>query len=145
MPRNRSVGLLTVLALLLVPGVAAAECSLNIIGLTFGGYDPFSATDTDITGSVSVTCDTETSVQLSLSAGFGPFTARQMKNGNSTLFYNLFTDPSHFSIWGDGSPGTSRVGFSGTAGAQTIYGRIPARQNVSVGTYADTITVTLTF
>lgn len=145
MPRNRSLAPLALLAWLLLPGAAAAECSLNVIGLTFGSYDPFSSTDTDITGSVSLTCDTETSVQLSLSAGFGPFAARQMRNGNKTLFYNLFTDPSRLSIWGDGSPGTSLVSFSGTAGSQTIYGRIPARQNVSVGTYSDTITVTLTF
>jgi spore coat protein U-like protein len=147
MPRNRPLRPLA-LALLTLAGFPAltwAECSLNVIGLTFGNYDPFNASDTDITGSVSVTCDTDTSVQLSLSAGFGPFTARQMKNGSSVLFYNLFTDPSHLSIWGDGSPGTSLVSFSGTSGSQTVYGRVPAGQNVSVGTYGDTITVTLTF
>jgi spore coat protein U-like protein len=68
-----------------------------------------------------------------------------LKSSTSSLFYNLFTDPSHLSIWGDGSPGTSLVSFSGTSGSRTIYGRIPAGQNVSVGTYGDTITVTLTF
>jgi spore coat protein U-like protein len=142
MPRHRSLALL---ALLMLPGMAMAECSLGIIGLSFGHYDPFAPTDTDITGSVSVTCDAETSVQISLSAGFGPFAARQMKSGSNSLFYNLFTDPSRLSLWGDGSPGTNLVSFSGTAGSQAVYGRIPAGQNVPVGTYGDTITVTLTF
>lgn len=145
MPRNRSLGPLALLALLCLPGAATAECSLNVIGVAFGNYDPFSVTDTDITGSVSVTCDTDTSVQVSFSPGFGPFAARQLKNGMNALLYNLYTDPGHVSVWGDGSPGTSLVSFSGTSSSATVYGRIPAGQNVSVGTYGDTITVTLTF
>lgn len=141
----RPFAALALLVLSALPGAARAECSLNVVGLAFGNYDPFGASHTDITGSVSVTCDSETSVQLSLSAGSGPFAARQMTSGSDVLFYNLFTDPARLSIWGDGSPGTSLVSFSGTAGSQTIYGRIPAGQNASVGTYGDTITVTLTF
>jgi spore coat protein U-like protein len=142
MPRNRSLALLVLLAL---PGAAMAECSLNVIGLAFGTYDPFSAVDTDIAGSVSVTCDADTPVQVSLSAGLGSFAARQMKSGASSQFYNLYTDPSRDSNWGDGSPGTGLVSFSGTAGSHTVYGRIPAGQNAPVGAYGDTITVTLTF
>jgi spore coat protein U-like protein len=142
MSRHHSLALL---ALLVLPGAATAECSLNLIGLTFGNYDPFAAIDTDISGSVSVTCDSDTSAQISFSAGFGPFANRQMKGGGSALFYNLYTDPSRLSLWGDGSPGTNLVSFSGTAGSYTVYGRIPARQNVPVGGYSDTITVTLTF
>ena len=148
MPRRCSLirlSALAVLALLALPGAALAECSLNIIGVSFGGYDPFNATDTDITGSISVHCDVDTSVQMSLSAGSGPFATRQMKSGLDSLFYNLYTDPSRLTIWGDGSPGTSLVSFSGTSGSQTVYGRIPARQNAPIGTYGDTITVTLTF
>jgi len=132
-------------ALLALPGAALADCSLNVIGVAFGQYDPFSTTDTDITGSVSMNCDTETSVQVSFSAGFGPFATREMKSGLNAILYNLFTDPSHLTIWGDGSPGTSLVSISGTTGSHTVYGRIPARQNAPVGTYGDTITVTLTF
>jgi spore coat protein U-like protein len=142
MPRFRSLALVALWAL---PGAAIADCSVNVIGLSFGSYDTFAATDTDITGSVSVNCDATTSVQIALSAGFGPFATRQMKSGASSLFYNLYTDPSRLTIWGDGSPGTSLLSFSGVTGTYTVYGRIPARQNVPVGTYGDTITVTLTF
>lgn len=47
--------------------------------------------------------------------------------------------------WGDGSPGTATVNGSGTTHTFTVYGRIPARQNAVVGSYSDTITVTITF
>ena len=124
---------------------AAAECSVNIVDVNFGAYDAFNASNTDITGGVTVSCDVDTSLQVSFSAGFGSFATRQMKSGNGTLFYNLFTDASRFSIWGDGSPGTSLLSVSGTGGTYAVYGRIPARQNVPVGAYGDTITVTLTF
>lgn len=130
---------------LALPGAVLADCSLNVIDVSFGQYDPFVATDTDITGGVSMSCDTDTSVQVSFSAGFGPFATREMKSGLNAILYNLFTDPSHLTIWGDGSPGTNLVSISGTSGSHTVYGRIPARQNVPVGTYGDTITVTLTF
>ncbi len=128
-----------------LPGTAAAECLLNIVNVSFGAYDTLSLADTDITGSITISCDAETSLQMSLSAGFGSFTMRQMKSGGGTLLYNLFTDPSRITIWGDGSPGTGLLSLSGTGGTYTVYGRIPARQNVPVSTYGDTITVTLTF
>jgi spore coat protein U-like protein len=131
--------------LALLPPTAAAECTLNVVDVSFGAYDTFSLADTNITGALSISCDAETSLQMSLSAGFGSFTTRQMKSGGDTLVYNLFTDPTRLTIWGDGSPGTSRLSLSGTSGNYTIYGRVPARQNVPVGTYGDTITVTLTF
>ena len=135
-----------VLALMLaLPAGAAAECTLNIVDVSFGAYDPFSAGDTDITGNVSVSCDAETSLQVSLSAGLGSFATRHLQSGSDLLRYNLFTDPSRLTIWGDGSPGTSLLSLSGTGGNYTVYGRIPARQNVPVGTYGDTITVTLIF
>ena len=128
-----------------LPGTASAECSLNIVDVSFGSYDPFSVADTDITGGISVSCDAETSLQVSLSAGLGSFAMRHLQSGSDILRYNLFTDPSRLSIWGDGSPGTSLLSLSGTGGNFTVYGRIPARQNVPVGAYGDTITVTLIF
>lgn len=53
-----------------------------------------------------------------------------------------------FSVWGDGSGGTATVsGALALPGAidHTVYGRLPARQNVGAGAYTDTLTVTLNF
>jgi spore coat protein U-like protein len=134
------------LALALAPGSRAmAECSINVTDMTFGEYDVFNSLATDITGTLSVSCDADTPFQIALGAGSGSFTARQMHNGPDVLIYNLYTDPTRLSIWGDGSPGTSLLSTSGTGANYTIYGRIPARQNVRAGSYGDSITVTLTF
>jgi spore coat protein U-like protein len=130
---------------LAIPCIAAAECSLNVVDVSFGSYDTFALAHTDITGTVSVSCDTETSLQVSLSAGLGTFATRHMTNGPSNLLYNLYMDASRVSIWGDGSPGTSLLSLSGTGGSYTVYGRILAHQNVSVGVYGDTVTVSVIF
>jgi spore coat protein U-like protein len=124
---------------------AVAACTVSVTDVVFGQYDVFSAVDTDITGGVSVGCDSDTSLQVALSAGNGTFAARKLQNGAHDLLYNLYLDPARLSIWGDGAPGTGLLGLSGLGGNYTIYGRIPARQNVPAGHYADTIVVTLTF
>jgi spore coat protein U-like protein len=132
--------------LALLPGLApAAECSLSVMNVSFGAYDTLSPFDSDITGSITVSCDEETTGEVSLSAGLGSFTARRMQSGAQSLFYNLYLDATRLNIWGDGSPGTSLLSISSTGGTYTVYARIPARQTVPVGEYADTITVTLTF
>ena len=128
-----------------MPGIAEAECSLSVVSVSFGSYDTLSLLDTDIAGSVAVSCDVETPSQVSLSAGLGSFSARRMQSGPHALLYNLYLDPTRLSIWGDGSPGTSLLSVSGTGGNYTVYARIPARQNVPVGEYSDTITVSLIF
>ena len=130
---------------LALPGLAAATCSLSVVNVNFGAYDTLSPSDSDITGSIAVSCDEETTGEVSLSAGLGSFAARRLQSGAQSLFYNLYLDPTRLSIWGDGSPGTSLLSIGGTGGTYTVYARIPAQQNVTVGEYADTITVTLSF
>ena len=132
--------------LVTLPAMTAhAECSLGVSDVVFGEYDVFAPNDSLITGSVGLSCDSETNVQVALSAGNGTFDARRMLNGTHSLFYNLYLDAGRLSLWGDGSPGTNVLGLSGSGGNYTIYGRIPARQNVRSGLYSDTIVVSLTF
>jgi spore coat protein U-like protein len=139
------MALMAMVLALALGGRAMAECSINVTDVTFGEYDVFNSLATDITGTLSVSCDADTPFQVALGAGSGSFGGRQMHNGPDVLIYNLYTDPTRLSIWGDGSPGTNLLSTSGTAANYTIYGRIPARQNVRAGSYADSITVTLTF
>jgi spore coat protein U domain-containing protein, fimbrial subunit CupE1/2/3/6 len=144
MPRLCKIILQAWLGLALA-GTATAGCSINATTLNFGEYDVFDVSPADITGTLSVSCDADTPFQVALGPGQGNFAARQLQNGPNVLIYNLYTDPTRLSIWGDGSPGTSILSSSGTGASYTVYGRIPARQNVRAGSYADTITVTLTF
>lgn len=125
----------------------AVKCTLTTSGLSFGNYDVFNTTNTDITGTINVTCTNKSPYTLSLSSGSGTFSSRSMTSGTHILAYNLFLDSTRLTIWGDGSAGTGTVSGTGTGNsiASTVYGRIPARQNAAVGSYSDVITVTVTF
>jgi spore coat protein U-like protein len=62
------------------------------------------------------------------------------------LNYNLFTDAARSAVWGDGTQGTSTLSSKvqrNKPWVATVYGRIPAGQNVPVGLYSDTLTVTI--
>lgn len=88
-------------------------------------------------------------VIITLSPGnSGSFAQRQLQRlgGPDGLAYNLFTTPSFSTVWGDGSGGSqaqTNLVSRTTPWNATIYGRIPAGQNISVGSYSDVITVTI--
>jgi spore coat protein U-like protein len=130
---------------LVAPAAYSAGCSVSTSGLSFGNYDVFSTLDSEITGSINVSCQSSTTYSVSLSSGFGTYASRSMTSGPNVLAYNLYIDPTHLTIWGDGSSGTATVSGSGTTGSSPVYGRIPARQNAVIGTYSDIVTVTVTF
>ncbi len=144
--------LFVVLAALAWPADAAAQCSVSATGVAFGSYDVFAATPRDSTGTVGYQCLLPLSVQITLSTGASAtFTPRKMVKGAERLNYNFYRDAGRSLIWGDGAGGTSF--YSGTVGALqlgttinvTVYGRIPPQQDVSAGTYTDTITATINF
>jgi spore coat protein U-like protein len=142
-------------ALAALPGAARAQsCSVSAAGVAFGGYNPQSATADDGTGTVSVACSTSvTSVIVALTAGnSGSYTTREMESGSNVLDYNLYTTTTRTTVWGIGSGGAPYVTLSsGTVSggqrhfSQTVYGRIPAAQNVRAGSYSDTITMIVVF
>jgi len=151
--KNGGKALAAVLFLLIaIP--AHAACRVATTGLNFGAYDVFSAAPRDTTGTVTVECDrnppTDVTVAIGASAASGGFNPRQMRRtaGTDRLSYNLYTTPSMSTVWGDGSAGTSTVFLRKVNRnhpvATTIFGRIPPGQDVSVGSYVDTLTVTIT-
>lgn len=148
-------GLVGLLCLIL-GNAAHAACRVTTTGINFGAYDVFAATPRDTSGTVTVACDRNTQRRTNITISVGPspssggFNPRQMRrtSGTDRLNYNLYTSPSMSTVWGDGSAGTSTVLLRRVSRRQpevtTIYGRIPPGQNVSVGTYSDTVTVTIT-
>lgn len=137
--------------------LAAASCGFqNVIGVAFGLYDPLSGAANNSSGRFEVACSrpflsgpyVPFPYSVNVSSGLhGTVTARKMSNGVDNLSYGLYQDSPrqtnltsvsesfHFPFWGvrDGSR------------LFDVYGRIPAGQLVSSGTYTDTITLTLTF
>jgi spore coat protein U-like protein len=123
----------------------AASCTLSTGGIAFGGYDPFVSQDVDSVANISVTCDEPTSYSIALSTGGGTYEQRVMTSGLHQLLYNLYTDATLSTVWGDGSGHSATVGDTQLPATHTVYGRIPARQDAHVGVYNDTIVITLTF
>jgi spore coat protein U-like protein len=135
----------------------AFKCDVTATGLNFGSYDVFSPVPLDSTASIGVSCNIPSNnphaplaVIISLNPGnSGNFSPRSMQSaGADTLDYNLYTNASMSTIWGDGNGGSSmQTAFvtSDMPWNASIFGRIPARQNVSVGSYSDIITVTIDF
>lgn len=142
--RRGLLACLFVFALLFAP-FASATCSLSVQAVNFGNYDFMSSQNLDSTGHITVTCDISSSFSISLSTGAGTYTSRTMQNGTHQLNYNLYTDPAHTTVWGDGTGGSVVVSGSGTNVDEIVYGSAPAGQNPYIGAYSDAITVTLTF
>jgi spore coat protein U-like protein len=141
---------------LLCSANVSANCSISTSPLSFGSYDPISANASSpltTTGGVSVTCTTGASPVITLDQGATPATGsangaplRQMVDSASdVLAYNLYVASDHMTVWGNTS-GTGQAGTAdGSAHSLTVYGSIPAGQNVPVGTYGDTVVATVSF
>ena len=140
--RRISVGALALAAA--SPG-DAASCVIAPQGVSFGNYDPFSGSDLEAVGNIRLECDAVVGVTTSLSPGAGSYSARQMSNATSNLAYNLFTSSQRIAVWGDGSGGSDTVSATVQAADFPVYGTIPARQNVTTGTYQDTVIITVTY
>lgn len=137
-------GMLVLWLALLSPSLWA-DCGASAIAVVFGNYDVFSAVHLDSTGRIDVACTPGADYTIALSTGNGSYGQREMLSGAIVLDYNLYTNASRTTIWGDGSGVTSNVGGSGVSASHTVYGRVPALQNKPAGSYADTIVVTVTY
>ena len=144
----------TIAALVVVAGLCgtspaeAAKCNIATTPIAFGTYNVFSAAPVDSVGSLLFDCTGVRTVSIAISQGQGgSFQPRELKSGAESLYYNLFLDAARSSVWGNGSGGTQTyVANPGRDPVNvTIYGRIPPEQDVSFGSYADSVTVTINF
>lgn len=146
------------LAFLLLAGTvyAAPQCTISASPVIFGNYDPLSATAVTGTGTLTFQCQSGVTgggivYIISLSSGSGTYMQRTLTSGPNVLNYNLYTNSTLTTIWGDGSAGSSTLSTAVTKSqasqgvTNTVYGNIPALQDVVPGSYSDSITVTVTF
>lgn len=134
----------------------AASCSVSATALAFGAYNPSSTTALTQTSTITLNCTKGTAFTVALDAGQNASTGFSRRMIGATnggyLNYQLYTNNTHSTVWGDGSStSTSTVTGTGTGPGtanqitETVYGQIPSGQNVSVDSYSDTIQVTLTY
>lgn len=129
-----------------------ANCTASTTAVAFGSVNVISGSNVDGTGGLSVTCTSGTAWAASANAGSGTgasLATRKMANGTNMLNYVLYTDSARTTVWGDGVGGTTATisgTGSGAAQASTIYARVPSGQtSLPAGSYADTVTVTVTY
>ena len=131
-----------------LPSAWGAQCNITATPLTFGSYDTLNPSPLDSTSTLSINCKPKQPfvVEVQLSAGnSGSFGQRTM-TGPGTLLYNLYTNASMSTLFGDGTGGSTTL--TRTVGRNTpwnlnIFGRIPALQSVPAGLYSDTLTATI--
>jgi len=134
-----------------VNATVPATCTITTSAVAFGAIDTLSATPDDSTGTISVTCTNGTPWAASAGAGTGTgatLSVRKMVSGANLINYALYTNSARTTIWGDGVAPTATIAATGTGSVQanTIYGRVPTGQgSTPVGSYADTVAVTVTF
>ncbi len=135
-----------------------ASCRVtSTTDIAFGNYDPAdvnNAAALDANGNIAVRCVKGTTANVAIEQGSNPAATstcatplRQMAGGAERLAYAIFQDAARTTPWGcdltnDQSFTAATVATPTTL---TTYGRIPAGQDVSVGAFADTVNVTVTF
>lgn len=129
-----------------VTATVASSCTVTATSLAFGNY---TLAQLDGTSTITATCTNGTTYTIGLDAGTfsGATTSTLRMTGPSAagLSYSLFSDSGRTTNWGNATG--SWVSGTGTGAAQvlTVYGRIPANQTALIGSYTDTVTVTVTF
>jgi len=151
------------LAMVVVPASHAATAtgtlnlSITIIAscvvsappaINFGSVGSIPA-NIDQTSAFNVTCSNTTpyTIALSLGGGTGATVAsRKMMSGANMVNYSLYRDAGRTQVWGV-TTGTDTVAGTGNgaAQAQTIYARVFALATPALGTYNDTVTITVTY
>lgn len=145
--------------------VRAAGCSVSSPGLAFGAYEPLQFNGR--LNSTAATSDATVTVACTGIVNGGPYTltlgpsptgsgdrisTRYLSNasGGPDMAFNVFVDPAHVTVWGDGVTAGSTIGGSIAPGdsnqSVTVYGRIPAGQNtLMAGNYSAALTITISY
>jgi spore coat protein U-like protein len=143
----------TATANLTVTANVLGACTIDAAALAFGNYDP--AADRDMSTDITVHCTQGSSYWIGLGDGGNFSGGRRMAGGVAEfLSYGLYrsaADRDADIVWDNNDPGVANHLTASTAAAGfsdytvTVFGRIPAGQNVSTGGYSDTVLMTVNF
>ena len=143
-------------------GLAAAAqaktCTVSTGAVAFGVYEGGAPSDNDASGYVDVACtcsggadclDFSYTIEIQ-AGGSGSAAARRMQraSGTETLNYALFRDSTRTLNWAAGADAVTNTYTSDLFGSYQrtpVYGRVPAGQHVTPGSYVDTPGVVITY
>ena len=136
-----------------VSASVVGNCTISTAPVAFGAYDPVSAnasTALDATGTVTVTCTRGAGLSIDLGLGANASgSTRRMTDGAGTpsyMNYELYSNAGRTTVWGSGASGLTIAAAPSIAARNfTVYGRIPAGQDVAIGSYADTVVASINY
>jgi spore coat protein U-like protein len=139
-------------ASLTVSATVTKNCTISTAPVNFGNYDSVAANATaplDAIGTITVTCTKGAAAKVGLNAGANAAGAtRQMLGGTSQhLAYELYKDTSRATVWGNTDADSLDIGPAPNRNPRdfTVYGRVAAAQDATVGSYTDTVLATVNF
>ena len=122
-----------------------ASCSSLAAGtLAFGNIGSTASAPTSATGTINVTCTARSPFTVYMGSGQNALNGtNRMVSGSNYLKYVLYADSSFSTAWTN----TNGVAGTGTGTSQnlTVYGRIPTQPTPPLGSYTDTVIVTLRY
>ena len=139
-----------------VSASVVASCTISSTTLAFGNYDPIvtnATTPLDVNGSVTITCTKGAATTIGLDAGQNGLNAAGTTRAMATagpadyLSYELYQDTTRATLWGNSGANLFTPPAAPSKSARTfpIYGRIPAAQGSTTGSYTDTVVATVNF
>lgn len=140
---NRTALLLLCVAI--VTSSHAQQCTVSTTGLSWSNYDQLEEQPNYSEGDITVNCDGITPYAIYMGKGQGSaasFAPRKMAGETESLDYFIFLDGAYSKVWGDGTEGSFVKNGLGS-GVYPVYGVIPPRQAVPVGSYTDLISITI--
>lgn len=143
-PRRRTPAPVLAMIVSAMFAAPAMACTVTSSPLVFGEIDPLVGQATDSVATLTVSCPETTSYSIAISSDIG---GHAMSAGANTLAYELYSDASYSTVWGDGTGGTVTVeGMAGPLDStHDIYGRVPPQPATVPGTYADVLMVTISY
>ena len=136
----------TATANMTVSATVPVTCTIATGDMIFGNYS--STEDTTAQTTITATCSSGTNAIIGLNTGVhGSDGNRELLNtsGTGRLDYDIYLD-NYVTVWGQaGDQNTKEVVPNGNPQAFIAYGVIFPGQNVPVGNYSDTVTVTITY
>ena len=124
-----------------VTATVVANCNITAVtDITFGTYDTTSATPLDANGDMTFRCTKNTSYKTYITG-----TRSMTGSGADTMTFTLFSDAGHTTAFPIDNTGGSATAPSNAAIVKTIYGRVPATQDVQIDNYAKVLVATVEY
>jgi spore coat protein U-like protein len=141
----------TATANLSVSATVINNCVISTAALAFGNYDPVAANaaaNLDGTGTVTIACTKGTTATIGLGLGANASgTTRRMTDGSGNfLTYEMYQEVGHSTVWNTGAGLLSPAAAPSKAARNfTVYGAVTSNQDITAGSYTDTVVATVNF